>query len=154
MFPAEGGALEDARALAERAARSEVEGVTLLGGEPFEQAEACAVFAAHAHSLDLSVMVFSGYTLAELEARPDSRALLDACDLLVDGRFDRDRLDRSRRWIGSTNQRLHLLTSRYAKDDPRFAAPNTAEIRLSRGELVMNGWPGLLPSIRSIRRSP
>ncbi len=148
MFPSEGGVLEDPKKLAERAGRSDVEGVTLLGGEPFEQAEACGVFASRARSLGLSVMVFSGYTREQLEGRAEGRALLEACDLLVDGRFERDRLDGSRRWIGSTNQRLHFLSARYSNDDARFRAPNTAEIRLRAGELVINGWPGLVPVIR------
>jgi len=148
MFSAEGGKLEDVRELAERAAASDVEGVSLLGGEPFEQAAGCAAFATAARGLGLSVMVFSGYTLEELRARPDASTLLAECDLLVDGRFERDKLDTSRRWIGSSNQRLHFMTTRYDEADPRFAASGqSAELRLVRGELVMNGWPGLVPTV-------
>ena len=148
MFPAEGGISEDPTALAVRAKQSNVEGISLLGGEPFEQAEACAAFAREARSLGLSVMVFSGYTLEELQTRENAADLLAACDLLVDGRFEREKLDSSRRWIGSSNQRLHFLTPRYDAADPRFRDRQTAEIRLSRGELLMNGWPSLVPSLR------
>jgi anaerobic ribonucleoside-triphosphate reductase activating protein len=148
MFPQAGGVVETPGDLAARAARGDVEGVTLLGGEPFEQAEGCAAFARAARALGLSVMVFSGYTRSELRGRPDAEGLLDACDLLVDGRFERAELDPSRRWIGSANQRLHFLTTRYDEHDARFRAPNTAEIRLTRGELVMNGWPGLVPTMK------
>lgn len=152
MFPAQGGTLEDVLDLASRAAASGVEGVSLLGGEPFEQAPACAVFATAARSLGLSVMVFSGYTLGELRARPDAAGLLAQCDLLVDGRFEREKLDVSRRWIGSSNQQLHFMTTRYDPTDPRFAARQTAELRLVRGELVMNGWPGLVPVVARTKR--
>jgi anaerobic ribonucleoside-triphosphate reductase activating protein len=147
MFPAQGGKLEDAGALAERAAASGVEGVSLLGGEPFEQATGCAAFAKAARGHGLSVMVFSGYTLEELRTRADAVGLLAECDLLVDGRFERDKLDASRRWIGSSNQRLHFMTTHYDPTDPRFRAPQTAELRLARGELVMNGWPSLIPIV-------
>jgi anaerobic ribonucleoside-triphosphate reductase activating protein len=100
--------------------------------------------------------VFSGYALAELEERARAeetgvRALLGACDLLVDGRFEKDELDASRRWIGSRNQTLHFRSARYAPDDPRFRAPQTAEVRLENGVVTMNGWPALVPAIK---RSP
>jgi len=89
------------------------------------------------------VMIYSGYTLAELEAMPEPAVgrLLAACDLLVDGRYERDQPDRERRWIGSRNQTLHVFGDRYALDDPRFRARETVEIRLSRGEVTVNGWP-------------
>jgi anaerobic ribonucleoside-triphosphate reductase activating protein len=156
MFPRDGGDRVTAEALAEQATSTPcIEGVSILGGEPFEQAAACARFAELTRAAGLSVMVFTGYRRDELDARreddPGVGALLDTTDILVDGRFDKGRLDRARRWIGSTNQTMHFLTSRYAPDDPRFAAPNTAEIRLERGRLTMNGWPELVPRLRSAR---
>ena len=42
-----------------------VEGITLLGGEPFEQAAGLAELARRAHASGLTVMVFSGFTLEE-----------------------------------------------------------------------------------------
>jgi anaerobic ribonucleoside-triphosphate reductase activating protein len=132
-----------------------IEGVSLLGGEPFAQAEACASFARRVRALGLSVMVFTGYTRGELEARRQEAGvgeLLQACDLLVDGRFEQDLPERSRRWIGSTNQVLHFLTPRYEPTDPRFVASNTAEIRLTRDSLMLNGWPPLLPALRRSAR--
>lgn len=143
MWRAEGGDARDPVALADDAASRGVEGITLLGGEPFEQADAAASFARASRARGLSVMVFSGFTLAELAARDDdgARALLASTDLLVDGRYDRSRRDRSRRWIGSENQVLHFLSDRYAPDDPRLHERNTVELRLGPGGLSVNGWP-------------
>ena len=65
-----------------------VEGVTLLGGEPFEQATAFARFAAEVAVHGLSVMVFSGYERDQLvapQAPVGSRELLSHTDLLVSG---------------------------------------------------------------------
>ena len=122
-----------------------VEGITLLGGEPFEQAAEAAEFARLAKARGLTIMVFSGYTLAEIHARPDSAALLDQVDLLVDGRYDRDKPEpkppEGRRWIGSANQTMHYLTSAYSADDPQMRAANTIEIRISAKSLLVNGWP-------------
>ncbi len=156
MFTTNGGSLVSGADLAEQASRADVEGISLLGGEPFAQAAGCADFAAHARVLGLSVMVFTGYTLAELEARAPTETgvadLLAACDLLVDGRFERDELDTQRRWIGSKNQRMHFRTSRYTPSDPRFTRANTAEIRLTRAGITMNGWPALVAQAE-MRRS-
>ena len=122
-----------------------VEGVTLLGGEPFEQAGEAAEFVRLAKSRGLTCMVFSGYTLPEIKARSDSAALLDQVDLLVDGRYDRDQPEpkppEGRRWIGSANQIMHYLTSAYSADDPQMRAANTIEIRISPQGLLVNGWP-------------
>jgi anaerobic ribonucleoside-triphosphate reductase activating protein len=126
-------------------AASPAEGITLLGGEPFEQAASAAALATAAKQLGKTVMVFSGYTLAELEQRPDAAPLLAATDLLVDGRFDRDRPEPppplGRRWIGSTNQTMHYLTQAYAPSDPRMRGDNTIEIRWTAAGLTINGWP-------------
>ncbi len=123
--------------------RSSIEGITLLGGEPFAHAEGASAIAVAARAMNLSVMVFSGYLLADLRARCDSRvdALLTHTDILVDGPYDQDRPDTVRRWIGSTNQRIHFLSDRYRPDDECWKRSNTLEIRLSDGELAVNGFP-------------
>jgi len=122
-----------------------VEGVTFLGGEPFEQAAVLAELAEHARALAMTVMVFSGYTLDQLRDRASAGALLARTDLLVDGPYDQTRPEPpppiGRRWIGSANQRMHYLTAAYTADDPQMREANTIEIRLSRDALSINGWP-------------
>ena len=154
MFDARRGEPMAIDALAARIPES-VEGITLLGGEPFEQAAGCAALARAAKARGLSVMVFTGYTRAELAARADSAELLAEIDLLVDGRYDRTRPEppppAGRRWIGSANQIMHHLTDRYAESDPRLRAPNTIEIRWSPRGLTINGWPS---ADQLVRRRP
>lgn len=124
------------------------EGISLLGGEPFTQAAPLAQLARAVRDVGKTVMIYSGYRLDELrsQARDDAgvAALLAECDLLVDGRYDRTQPERARRWIGSRNQLMHFLSDAYAPDDPRLRAPNTVEIRLTDGQVVVNGWPGEL----------
>jgi anaerobic ribonucleoside-triphosphate reductase activating protein len=144
MFDERRGEAMAIEAIAARIPES-VEGITLLGGEPFEQAAGCAALARAAKARDLSVMVFTGFTRAELAQRDDAAELLAEIDLLVDGRYDRTQPEPSppagRRWIGSANQAMHHLTGAYAADDPRRRAPNTIEIRWSPRGLTINGWP-------------
>lgn len=128
------------RIAAARAQHPDLEGITLVGGEPFEQDAALAALCRRVRAAGLSVFAFSGYTLEELRARGSE--LLDAVDLLVDGRYDDALRTTARRWIGSTNQRLHFLSAFYGPDDPRFNEPNHAEIRYtSRGEIQVVGFP-------------
>jgi anaerobic ribonucleoside-triphosphate reductase activating protein len=131
-------------------ATPDIEGLSLLGGEPFAQPGPAAALCERVREAGLSIMVFSGYTLAELRAMasPDVDRLLATVDLLVDGRYEKDQPDTGRRWIGSRNQVLHFLTPRYSPDAPRFSAPNTAEIHLVDGKLVINGWPELANRLR------
>ena len=123
--------------------RDGIEGITLIGGEPFAHATGAAELARRVRGLGLSVMIFSGFTLEELREmhEPAVGELLDATDLLIDGPYDRTQPDTSRRWIGSRNQRIHFLSDRYAADDPRWAEPDTLEIRLQGNELTINGFP-------------
>ena len=126
--------------------RSLLEGLSLLGGEPFAQAVPLAILAERVRAAGLGVMVYSGFTLAELEQRvaaaePGVARLLAATDLLVDGRYERDKPDSSRRWIGSSNQRLHFLSGRHDPAQPEFGGGETIELRLVDGELIINGWP-------------
>lgn len=120
---------------------ADVEGITLLGGEPVDQAEGVTALARAAVARGLSVVVFSGYPRAEVNVR--APGLLSATDVLVDGPFDASRPERRephpRRWIGSANQGLHFLTKRYSRSD--FSGANTVELRLVGGRLVVNGWP-------------
>ncbi|HTE50001.1 MAG TPA: 4Fe-4S single cluster domain-containing protein [Kofleriaceae bacterium] len=94
-----------------------IEGVTVSGGEPFEQPDAllALVSALRRRAPRLSILVFSGFTRAEIDRRPHGPAILAAIDVLVDGRFvERRLLGRGLR--GSDNQRIHLLGDRYTID--------------------------------------
>jgi anaerobic ribonucleoside-triphosphate reductase activating protein len=134
-----------ARALAE--VRGEVEGLTLVGGEPFAQAGGAACLARAARDLGLSVAVFTGHLREELEQRPDpgTAALLAATDLLVDGPYDPALPERGRRWVGSRNQRFHRLTGRYPPglELVRLGEPaETVELHLGAdGSVLRSGWP-------------
>jgi anaerobic ribonucleoside-triphosphate reductase activating protein len=121
----------------------QIEGLTLIGGEPFAHARDAAELAERVRQGELSVMIFSGYTLAELRGMSDEHVarLLAATDILVDGPYVREQPETRRRWIGSANQQVHFLTDRCRADDPRWLLPNTLELRLHDGELTVNGFP-------------
>ncbi|MEJ5274429.1 MAG: 4Fe-4S single cluster domain-containing protein [Thermogemmata sp.] len=129
----------------------QLEGITLLGGEPTAQPLAAAAIARGAWERGLTVLLFSGFTLEQLREKQDPAIhnLLAHTDILVDGPYDRDQPETQRRWIGSANQRVHFLTSRCAWDE-RWFQKNTLEIRVRGREIIVNGYPAA--STRIIRR--
>ncbi len=151
MFAFERGTAMTVDALAARIlATPGIEGLSLLGGEPTSQPGPAAELCERVRAAGLSIMLFSGYTLAELkaQARPEVDRLLATVDLLVDGRYEKDQPETKRRWIGSRNQVMHFLTARYSPDEPQFTAPNTAEVHLIDGKVIINGWPELADRLR------
>ncbi len=147
MLPTTGGepiAVPRLTALVLAAAEQhQIEGITLLGGEPTAQASAAATLARNVQRSGLSVMLFTGFTLEELRARRDPAIedLLAHTDLVIDGPYLRDQPEPQRRWIGSANQRIHCLTERYRADEACWSRPNTLELRLVDGQLWVNGFP-------------
>lgn len=120
---------------------AEIEGVTFLGGEPFEQSEAVAMLAEQIKSTGLSVVVFTGFTYNELldGNNPTILRLLEATDLLIDGSFMQEQFDLSRPWVGSANQQYHFLSNRYNQSD-LTGINNQIEIRISHnGKTLING---------------
>ena len=115
----------------------DVDGLTVSGGEPLQQAAAVAELLALARGRGVSTLVFSGYTVDEIRALPDGPAVLANLDVLIDGRYVAgERLGRGLR--GSANQRIHVLTSRYTLAD--VEATPVAEIRIApTGEVVLTG---------------
>jgi len=87
-----------------------IDGLTLSGGEPFDQAADCISLAAASRQKGLNVWVFTGMTFEELQAEakrePKITGLLELTDVLVDGRFILSERTLSLKWRGSKNQRI------------------------------------------------
>lgn len=87
-----------------------LQGFTLSGGEPFEQAPAAVELLKIIKEAGLNVVTYSGYTFEELVQigleKPDVLRLLEATDILVDGKYLEGERDLSLAFRGSKNQRL------------------------------------------------
>ena len=89
-----------------------IDGITISGGEPFLQPEACAKLSMEARETGLSVWCYTGWTLEELlcaSNRHQALQVLQNIDVLVDGRFVaalQANHPKECLWRGSTNQRL------------------------------------------------
>lgn len=112
-----------------------IEGVTFLGGEPFEQPQALEYLAREVKEAGLSVVCFTGGKLEDIK----NREILNYIDLLIDGEYKEEEQDFSRPWVGSRNQRYHFLTDRY-NEKILTEYKNKIEINIQKNGLIfING---------------
>ncbi len=94
-----------------------IEGLTVLGGEPFEPENQEEVLSLVKKVREVfpnkNIWIYSGFTFEELIGKKESRAatplakeILKNIDVLVDGRFEIAKKDLMLKFRGSTNQRI------------------------------------------------
>ena len=86
-----------------------IDGLTISGGEPFDQANTVSILAHCAKGLGYSVWTYTGYLYEDILKKSKTdfgyKTLLENTDVLVDGEFDETKMDSNLRFRGSTNQR-------------------------------------------------
>ncbi len=101
-------------------------GLTISGGEPFEQAEELNSMLDYiAEHSGLDVLCYSGYTIEDIRSGTNHMVeLLTRLDILIDGPFlEEEPTDLI--WRGSANQGMHILSER--ADGYRYFVDMTAE---------------------------
>lgn len=125
-----------------------IEGVTLTGGEPFQQPlEALLSLVQQLRrETPLSILCYTGYTWEQLHQGLDAalrQQILQHLDVLIDGPYVRAQ-NAGHRWRGSANQRFFFLSDRYrrwAREWTR-ARGRQLEIELQvHGALFLTGIP-------------
>ncbi|GAA3199763.1 4Fe-4S single cluster domain-containing protein [Actinocorallia longicatena] len=90
-----------------------VDGVTLSGGEPFQQPGALRTLLEGIIEWrgprELDILVYSGYVISRLSRKPESRDILKLCDAVVAGPYV-ERLSDDSPLRGSSNQQIVPLT--------------------------------------------
>ena len=88
--------------------RAEHDGVTILGGEPFDQPDQVAELVSRLKLKGFHVTIYTGQTLEALIGMkaPNVEYILAHTDLLIDGPFVRELRDGAGEYRGSRNQRL------------------------------------------------
>ncbi len=88
-----------------------VEGVTISGGEPFQQPEAMRALLEGIRAWappEVDILVYSGYSLSRLQRSASTREVLSLCDAVITGPYIErlNTVDTGQRWRGSGNQRI------------------------------------------------
>lgn len=108
-------------------APSYINGLTVLGGEPFEPSNQRALYPflqrASEQYPQKSIWMFSGFTIEELQSdgsHPRCEVtddILSLIDVLVDGRYDEALKNLSLKFRGSSNQRLIDMKATLSKNE-------------------------------------
>lgn len=82
------------------------DGITLSGGDPFFQVEACTDIAKYAKKIGLNVWAYTGFVFEDLIKTDKAKELLKYIDVLIDGPFILEKKSLNVKFRGSTNQRI------------------------------------------------
>ena len=95
-----------------------IDGVTISGGEPLDQADRLIELLNVLKQKGLHIILFSGYTFEEAVIDKDKRACLEKTDILIDGEFIEGKKSLDLRFRGSTNQRVIDVPSSLKEGKP------------------------------------
>lgn len=85
----------------------EIKGLTILGGEPFQNTEdLIEIVGKIREKSHKSIWIYSGYTYEQIQADLLKKKLLSYCDVLVDGLFIIKLKDLRLKFRGSSNQKI------------------------------------------------
>lgn len=82
------------------------DGITLSGGDPVCQSEACYEISKAAHEMGLNVWCYTGFTYEVMLLSKSKRKLLEQIDVLVDDKFILEEKSYDLYFKGSRNQRI------------------------------------------------
>ena len=120
----------------------EVDGITISGGDPLEQEDELLELLMLLSSIRFKkgIILFSGFTRAEISSSPIREACLKYIDVLIDGRYEKNlKLDFSLR--GSSNQNFYFFSDKISSDELLF--DQEIEISLIDDNIVMTGFPNV-----------
>lgn len=128
----EGGFLKDIEELkAELKSLEYQDGITLSGGDPLFQIDACLEISKYAKSIGLNVWCYTGFLFEDLlemsKKNKKLLQLLETIDVLVDGPFLLEQKSYDVVFRGSKNQRIldvkKSLSLKKAYEVPKYSSP-------------------------------
>ena len=120
----------------------EVDGVTISGGDPLEQEDELLELLMLLSTMRLrkGVILFSGFTRAEISSNFIREQCLKYIDVLIDGRYEKNlKVDFSLR--GSSNQEFYFFSDKISSDELCF--DQEIEISSLEGDIMMTGFPNI-----------
>lgn len=105
--------IDDLCTLIEREiATHKIEGITITGGDPFEQHTELIILLKRLRLISDDILVYTGYTIDELEqtfTQEEKTTLFGLISVLIEGRYIKELNDNKSSLIGSTNQKVIYL---------------------------------------------
>jgi anaerobic ribonucleoside-triphosphate reductase activating protein len=120
----------------------EVDGVTISGGDPLEQEDELLELLMLISTIRLrkGVILFSGFTRAEISSNIIREQCLKYIDVLIDGRYEKNlKVDFSLR--GSSNQEFYFFSDKISSDELYF--DQEVEISSLEDSVIITGFPNV-----------
>lgn len=116
-----------------------IEGVTILGGEPFDQYNELLKLSKLIYENKLSLILYTGYEKEELKEK-NYLEIIRYIDILISGRYKEEFRNLQLGLIGSSNQTIDFYSDRYCESD--LSKTNEIEITLTNsGKIELYGYP-------------
>ena len=113
-------------------------GITLLGGEPLDQAPAVLKLIEDAQESGLDVLLYTGYELHELSSV--QKQCVDLADIVIHGRYIHELRSLNLLWRGSTNQEILINNKRFRDID--LTEKRQMEVHIdAMGQTKVVGYP-------------
>lgn len=117
-----------------------IEGVTISGGEPFDQFKDLFELVKKIKSeTNLSILVYSGYSFDYITKKKAWIDITNYIDVLIDGNYDYLKKSKTM-YKGSKNQNIYFFSEKYSKDDFNLENP-TEFIIHENGDINITGFP-------------
>ena len=120
----------------------DIDGVTITGGDPFEQEEDLLLLLKLLDTLSLSkgVIAFSGFTYDEIRENKIREECCDYIDVLIDGRYEEEnRVTDS--FKGSSNQNIIYFSSKIKEEE--LIMDQEVEVSLVDDIISVTGFPSI-----------
>jgi len=120
--------------------KNEIEGITILGGEPLFQKEDLLKFVKLIKKkTNLTIMLYTGFEKNEFTIK--DKEIISYIDILIAGRYIDEERSIFLTWRGSQNQKIEFITNKYTeKDIPKPS--NMLEIDINEdGSVKLMGYP-------------
>lgn len=117
------------------------DGITISGGEPFDQEEALFELLKFLKSFKKSILVYSGYPFEKLKYKKE--VLDEWIDVLISEPFDHQQTQ-TKALLGSDNQQMHLLTALGKKEFSMYlekSPEKKLDIQFDDNTVWMTGIP-------------
>lgn len=105
----------------------EIDGFTITGGDPVEQADELTDLLKRVADISQDVILYTGYQIKELTSEAQIK-LLDRISVLIDGEY-KEELNDGVFLRGSSNQIIHILSDQYRDKYEKYIRGNHNEIQ-------------------------
>ena len=118
----------------------DIDGITITGGDPFEQEYELLelLFSLRSFNFKKGIIVYTGFTIDEINENPIRRKCLDYLDILIDGRYvEENKISSGLK--GSSNQNVFYFSDKVKEEEINI--DQEIEIGFSEDTVFLTGFP-------------